>query len=180
MPFDPPAAPIAVARVDDTTWRLLSPITYYGSSEAWSVPSGFLTDFASAPRVTAWLVPRTGAYTAAAVVHDWLCSVAVVEGWISPSDADGVFRRILGEQGVRPVLRWCMWSGVRWGALLNRTRRPGWWHDAPKVILVSLVAAPLLLPAGIGVGFGWLCYRIAEWLGSAIAEFRQDKEDRHG
>jgi hypothetical protein len=40
------------------------------------VPPHFVTDFASSPAVFRWLVPQDGPYSAAAVIHDWLYSIA--------------------------------------------------------------------------------------------------------
>jgi hypothetical protein len=40
------------------------------------VPPHFVTDFASVPAAFRWLVPQEGPYSAAAVIHDWLYTVA--------------------------------------------------------------------------------------------------------
>lgn len=40
------------------------------------VPPHFVTDFASVPAAFRWLVPQDGPYSAAAVIHDWLYSIA--------------------------------------------------------------------------------------------------------
>lgn len=39
------------------------------------VKAGFKTDFASVPKLFRWLVPKTGVYNEAAVVHDYLCYI---------------------------------------------------------------------------------------------------------
>lgn len=75
------------------------------------VPSGFVTDLASVPRlpVIFWL---TGdAADAAAVVHDWLYSTREV----SRSVADAIFREASAAEGVPGWRRWLMWAGVRVG-----------------------------------------------------------------
>lgn len=162
MPF----ANAATVRVeqDGTEVRLVEPLTYRGRDDRWIVPSGFVTDFASIPSVVAWLIPKLGLWTYAAILHDYFCvelarhrrdpcSYVRAHGEagstsppISARDADGVFRRVMRESGVPRVLRWLVWTGVRWGALVNPARRPGWLRDAPLVLLISLLALPFVLP----------------------------------
>jgi hypothetical protein len=124
------------------SWELVNPVVYTGQRESFSIPAGFITDLASVPQPVQWLTPRYGKYTAAAILHDYLVRRQVV-----PSrDADGLFRRVLREQGVSTVHRWLMWAGVRWGALFNAKRRPGWLADAPLVIGITVLAAPFVVP----------------------------------
>lgn len=139
MPF---SGVITVRRISPRDWQLVEPLAYAGQQDTFEVPAGFITDFASVPQPVMWLAPSYGKYTAAAVLHDYL-----VRGRVVPSrDADGLFRRVLREQGVSFIHRWLMWAGVRWGALFNSARRPGWLHDAPLVIGITAVAAPLVVP----------------------------------
>ncbi|WP_458688429.1 DUF1353 domain-containing protein [Nocardia tengchongensis] len=56
-----------------------------------------------------------GAYTRAAIVHDYLCGHAPVDR----SDADGIFRRMLRECGVSAPQRWMMWAAVRFGGRMS-------------------------------------------------------------
>lgn len=133
---------------DGTYWLLQAALTYTGHTDTWIVPVGFRTDFASVPHLLTWLVPRTGIFNRAAVLHDYLCRIAdgTIESchdpahtaghgcglpvYISRKDTDGVFRRVLRELGVRPIRRWIMYCGVRIGAAADRVRacvarRPG-------------------------------------------------------
>jgi hypothetical protein len=144
VPFE--TAELSVRALDDRRWALLAPLVYRGRDQAFTVPLGFVTDFASVPQAVQWLVPATGRYTRAAVVHDWLCTDGIRIGVIAPRDVDGVFRRLMREAGVPLVRRWLMWTGVRWGALVNPVRRPGWWRDAPAVFALSVLALPLVAP----------------------------------
>ena len=61
---------------DGKTWVLLRPFGYdvgeEGSGDAVDVDIGFMTDFASIPRIFWILLPRWGKYGNATVVHDWL------------------------------------------------------------------------------------------------------------
>ncbi len=130
-------------------WEVAKPIHYSGKDEDWVVPVGFLTDFASVPAIVVWLIPKYGKYTLAAILHDWFCAVGILQGAISARDADGVFRRVMREAEVPFTRRWLMWCGVRWGALFNKVRRPGWYKDAPLVLLITFLAGPLIIPAGV-------------------------------
>lgn len=162
VPFDSLA--LAVRRATDNTWEVLAPLVYRGDRDTFVVPPGFRTDFASVPRVVVWLFPRSGRYTPAAVLHDWLTDVAVPGGLVSARDADGVFRRVMRELGVPPLRRWLMWCGVRWGALVNPVRRAGWWRDAPRVLALSVLAAPVVVPPAGVIAVALAVYRVAESL----------------
>ena len=101
-------------------------LTYEGQEQLpFAVYRGMETDFASVPRVFVWLLPRYGAYTKAAMVHDLLWREYACKGRMSYRDADGVFRRALRELEVPFLRRWMMWTAVRWGALVKPGGRQG-------------------------------------------------------
>jgi hypothetical protein len=158
---------LVVRRLDAEHWELVAPVAYRGNTDLWIVPEGFTTDFASVPPIAVWLIPRTGDYTLAAVLHDWLCGPGIRTGLISPVDCDGVFRRVLRELGVPVLRRWLMWAGVRWSAVTQPHRRSGWWSTAPAVLGLSVAALPILLP-GLGVLLGLALYRGAERLVAVV------------
>jgi hypothetical protein len=170
VPFEPTSAVLRTAGADG--WTLVEPLTYVGSRDRFVVPAGFVTDLASVPRPVLWLVPRSGRYTLAAVLHDWLCTVGIRTGVVTSRQADGVFRRVMREAGVPVLLRWLMWAGVRWGALADPERRPGWVFSAPGVLVISLLAAPLVLPPSLLVVPGLLVYAAAERLVSGESGVR--------
>jgi hypothetical protein len=66
--------PLVVEYLDGRRWRLTQEFDF--ASEALErivrVPVGFVTDFASIPRVLWALLPPTGPYGKAAVIHDML------------------------------------------------------------------------------------------------------------
>ena len=153
---------VVVRRLDDEHWTVVEPLAYRGKRDLFVVPAGFRTDFATVPRVVVWLVPRFGRYTAAAILHDWLVTVAVVSGAVTAREADGLFRRVMREEGVPVVRRWLMWVGVRWGALGDPVRGRGWWRSAPAVLAISLLAAPVVTPPALLIAAALLVYGLVE------------------
>jgi hypothetical protein len=141
-----PDSTVDVREIDSKTWETLRALTYHGNTDDFVVPEREQTDFASVPRVFVWFLPRYGRYTKAAILHDHLWRVAVPNG-LSRLDADGIFRQAMRELGVPFLRRWIMWAAVRWGALTKPDGRKDWWREAWRVLLVSVVALPITLPA---------------------------------
>ena len=173
MPFEPGS--LTVRRVDADRWSLVDDLVYQGRWERFVVPAGFRTDFATVPRVVTWLIPRFGAYTLAAILHDWLCGQGIRSGVVSAREADGIFRRVMREIGVPVLRRWMMWAGVRWGALTDDRRRPGWLVSAPGVLAISVLAAPLVVPPAVVIAPGLVVYGLAERLVSLVRPTRPDE-----
>jgi hypothetical protein len=155
---------VRVEQVGDVLWRLLAPIVWHGPAGDYVVPAGYVTDFASVPRVMWWFAPQSGRWNAAAIIHDWLITDLLPTGAIRSAEVDKTFRSALAELGVPFAKRWLMWAGVRWGALGNRLRRSGSLCTLPQVLLVSLLALPVVLPGGLGVlvssALLWLVSRV--------------------
>jgi hypothetical protein len=162
---------LAIKAYTATTWITLAPLIWTGTGGAdgqapktFTVPIGFVTDFATVPRALRWLILPYGAYTRAAVLHDWL--LEQLRAWEeslplhSPGsghppappalsrDIDGIFRRALEDLGVWWPQRWLMWAAVRVGSLFSPYRAPGrdFHKDALKVaaILLALVLTPVV------------------------------------
>jgi hypothetical protein len=156
MPF---TTPLVVRRVSATHWELIAPLSYQGAVDHFTVPDGVVTDFASVPRWLQSFVQATGTWTGAAVLHDAFCiQLAAGSCTVSSSDADGIFRRVMAEEGVGLIRRWLMWTAVRWAALLNPARRPGWLRDAPRILPIT--AALLILVCAVVYGLD----RLAHWI----------------
>lgn len=156
-------------------FRLTNVVTFYGTKgDSWTLNPGRMrrrgiTDFASSPRVSVWLVPKFGLLTPAAIWHDWACDDGIPNGEISPRDADAVFRSLMRRDGVPPLLRNLAWCGVRWGAVGNPARRHEWWSDFPRVFLLTLVALPIMLLAAVGIAVGLAVYGLLELLCAPFA-----------
>ncbi len=147
MPFE--SESVTVRREDDTTWSVVEPLVYHGRDQTFVVRRGFVTDFATVPRAVVWLIPRFGRYTLPAILHDWLVTEGLDQRLVTSRDADGIFRRAMRELCVPVVRRWLMWTGVRWGALVNPRRRRGWILGAPAVLAITVLAAPVVVPPGL-------------------------------
>lgn len=159
MPFDEPAD-VVVEQVDDKRWEVRHALSYRGKAQAWSVPVGSPTDFASVPRVFVWFLPRYGRYTRAAILHDHLWRTEAPAGNVTWVEADGVFRRAMRELDVPFLRRWMMWAAVRWGALIKPGGRRGWLRESPRVVAISLIAIPFVVPAAaviaVALGSFWV------------------------
>lgn len=140
---------VVVEEVDDTNWLLREPYEYQAAGRLVHVPVCQPTDFASVPRVFVWLLPRYGRYTKAAIMHDHLWRDLTILPDTDPNsiavvDADAMFRHAMGDLGVPFLKRWFMWGAVRWGALVKPGGRKGWLKEAPRVLLLTLLAIPIV------------------------------------
>lgn len=149
------------------------PFSYTGKAAVpFEVYKGMKTDFASVPRVFVWFLPRYGAYTKAAIVHDLLWREYAGKGRMSYVDADGTFRRAMRELEVPFLRRWIMWSAVRWGALVKPGGHKGWLREAWRVLLVSLLALPIVLPPALVIMVALAAFFVVEavlWLPLKVA-----------
>lgn len=157
-------AVVQVEQVNDKSWKVLEGFSYQGKEDLFEVSVGEETDFASVPRLFVWFLPRYGRWTKAAILHDhlWRKEVGQNGKQIAYIDADGTFRRAMRELDVPFLKRWIMWGAVRWGALAQKEGRKGWWKEAPRVLLVSAVALPIVLPPAILVAVALVVFFLVE------------------
>ncbi len=186
MPFTPDSE-VVVRQIDETNWELRTTLRYEGKVDRFEVPVGQATDFASVPRPFVWFLPRYGAYTKAAILHDYLWRELAAKGEMDWVDADGLFVRAMRELRVPFLRRWIMWTAVRWAALFKPRGRIGWWRESWRVILATLVTLPFVLPPAIlvvvaWVGFfvlgllAWLLIEAGSRVRSAVQEHRPRRE----
>lgn len=166
MPF---LSQVAIRRIGVDRWQLLEPLCYRDpvDGRTYTAGAGFVTDFATVPRWAQAFVPRTGLWDEPAVIHDLCCDdlrrhrnelraghLHPRLPWRDARQTDRLWFDMLIAGGVGPVLAGLLWTAVRWGALANPARRPGWWHDAPLVlgatgvVLAVVVGAVRLLDDG--------------------------------
>jgi hypothetical protein len=97
--------------LDGCHWRLLGAFTYRHPTATISVPAGFETDFASIPRFFWRVLPPTGKYGKAAVVHDYIYRTPSVP--LTRAEADQVFLDAMADLGVGRMTRSVMYRAVR-------------------------------------------------------------------
>lgn len=96
-------------------WRLLTDLAYNSQIHGLViVPAGFVTDFASVPRLPLayWLTGDTA--HASAVVHDYLCRIHYQSCKISWARAADVFAEAMRHEKVPAWRRQMMYLAVRW------------------------------------------------------------------
>lgn len=176
---------LEVTPIDSKTWALLEDFSWRGSEgDVFTVLAGEETDFATVPWWTQAILPRTGTWTKAAVLHDKMCRErarhhrelelwhkAIDEWLVNPDplaqiprepvepafsavDADFVFRKNARADGTDPIRSELLWLGVRWGAAANPARHGGWWSTFPRLALDTILLLLVLL--AIGGVIGWL------------------------
>lgn len=96
---------------DDGNWRLIADLVYQSdvAGRTFTVPTGFVTNFASVPRIPIVYELAGDTSSAAATVHDYLYSTHIV----SRATADDVLREASAVTDVPAWRRGIMWAGVR-------------------------------------------------------------------
>ena len=135
---------------DSSDWILTTPLTYEigETRERITVPAGFVTDFASVPRGLCTLLPGTGTYLRAAIVHDFL----YWDQTCTKDEADAILRAAMIESDVSPWKREAIYAGVQLGG--SRAWQSNTQDRAQNLIRV-LPSASRRIPRGIS----WYNYR---------------------
>jgi len=100
-------------------WKTKRELVYFVgeeySEERIVVPRGFITDFASIPWPASMLIPKSGRYNQAAVLHDWLYDRAGVldNKTYTRAEADKIFLEAMTVLKVNKFKRWVMYRHVR-------------------------------------------------------------------
>jgi hypothetical protein len=122
--------PLELEYINGRKWLITSPFEYHlhdvDSYDVVYIPKGYLTDFASIPRILWPLLPPTGSYGKAAVVHDWLYSnravtyqLGVERTWnVNRAEADATLFEAMKVLGTGIIVRWLIYLGVRLGGWL--------------------------------------------------------------
>ena len=110
--------PLKLEFVGGNRWRLTEPFEYHvGSKEsedAVLVPAGFETDFASIPQIFWNILPPTGDYGKAAVIHDYLYATQGLDGKYTRKRCDQILLEGMVVLGVGGLARWIIYNAVRW------------------------------------------------------------------
>jgi hypothetical protein len=103
--------------IDGHDWRVTEDFYYDTDVHIFAgpriaVPRGFLTDFASVPKILWNLLPPVGRYGKAAVIHDRLYRTPFLA---SRKAADCVLFEAMGVCNVGWLTKWIIYLGVRIG-----------------------------------------------------------------
>lgn len=101
------------------TWKLIAPLEYKADSgTVYSVPIGFVTDFASVPRLPFIFVAFGDRANSAATLHDWLyCRDPITKNHpvADRETADLLLKEAALAQGVSTEVAEALYLGVRAG-----------------------------------------------------------------
>lgn len=102
--------PLVLEYLDGKNYRLVYSFQYDSSVGTFTVPADFVTDFASIPKFLWNVLPPTGHYGKAAVVHDYLYRT---KDAASKEIADAIFLEAMAALGVGFWTRYTMYLAVR-------------------------------------------------------------------
>lgn len=102
--------PLRVEQITETDWRVTADFLYASAAldREVVVPAGFVTDFASVPRLPVVYLAAGGVAVRPAVLHDYLYR----SGTAPKAQADAVFLEAMELVGVSWWRRRLMWAGV--------------------------------------------------------------------
>jgi hypothetical protein len=110
-----------VTNLKDGIRARLNRVLAYKTKDGWmiKVPRGFITNYASIPRVIWSVIPPHGKYNRPAIIHDFLYKYAPIDPKTgkkcTQSRADYIIREGCEAVGVRWWKKWSIWSGLRIG-----------------------------------------------------------------
>ena len=102
---------------DELKIRFMESLEYLSHrvERLFSVPVGFITDFASIPRIAWSIFPPTGKYGKAAVIHDFIYQRGL---GLTQKEADGVFLDAMEELNVGFWTRYTLHRFLRIGGFV--------------------------------------------------------------
>lgn len=117
--------PLKLEYINGKAWKIDEAFVYAINGYRVMVPVGFITDFASVPRFFWRILPPTGSYGKAAVIHDYLYQYPAINAYqnnelfrtkvFSRKDCDRVFLEAMEVLAVAAWKRKVMYWGVRAG-----------------------------------------------------------------
>lgn len=160
--------------VDGRDFHLLRKIGYCSAhyEECFVVPADlrrFTTDLASVPALFTWLVPKSGDFLPAAVLHDALTRPGAYIGPDTGRDgtpfgraeADQIFREAMIGLGTGRVRAWLMWAAVTLTTM---------WHSGrarTRVALAGVLGAIVVLGALATIDF-FDVWDVLPWMGEHV------------
>ena len=131
--------PLIVKKLDERTWEIMRAFEYHvgfeNSFEVVKIPKGFVTDFATVPRMFWILFPPDGKYTQATIVHDYLYHTKKY----TRSKSDAIFLEAMGVLGVPWWKRRTMWLAVRAAGWIPWNKRKPFLPASMRHLLASVI-----------------------------------------
>ena len=93
----------------DKHWKNFELLTDYQCTSGTRIPKGFITNFASSPKILWWIVSPMGSYGYAALEHDYLYSIAD----IPRKNIDKIFYQAMKRHEVKLWKRLPIYYAVR-------------------------------------------------------------------
>lgn len=149
------AVRLELLSIDGHEFAMLRSITYDDPeyAEPFTVPAdlaNFRTDLASVPSVFTWLVPRSGVFLPAAVLHDGLVHEGQYRGpAITRVEADRIFRDAIQHLGTGVVRSWLMWAAVTMATMWVMPTARWYWRTVLIGLLVGIVGIGMLATGDI-------------------------------
>lgn len=108
--------PLIIKDNGDYTFTLVEGFRYQTGGEfgriSIHVPKGYITDFASIPRIFWSILPPHGPWGKAAVIHDYLYKL-VRKNKFDRGVADAIFKEAMTELNVHWINKWILYLSVR-------------------------------------------------------------------
>ena len=117
--------PVILVHIDGNLWKTAQEFSYKDVT----VPEGFITDLASVPWPTLMLIPKSGQYNPAALIHDFLYYIQDR----SRKEADAIFLQAMKDLKINAFKRRVMYYAVRlFGWIPWKVRPSGNFNVATK------------------------------------------------
>lgn len=160
--------------VDGRDFTLLRRIAFRSDhyAECFVVPADlrhFTTDLASVPALFTWLVPKSGDFLPAAVLHDGLVRP---DGFLGPDtdrhgqpfarpEADHIFREAMIGLGTGRVRAWLMWSAVTLSTI---------WHSGQRLLRAAMIGVlGTILVLGVLATLDFFdLVNVVPWMGGTV------------
>jgi len=111
--------PLRLEYLGGGQWKLLRPYSAIWHWNRIDVPTGFVTDLASVPRIARSIIPQIGDQNGPSVVHDWCYR----NHWKTRALSDGLFLASMRIAGVNWLRRNIIYSAVRAGGWVTWKKR---------------------------------------------------------
>jgi len=122
------SGPLRVNHIPESPfWEIAYPLSYTSDllADKITVPKGFITDFASVPRLPFVYLMFGGTSHRASVIHDALYRKDIDVPEVDQKTADAIFLEAMETNDDGWISRWGKWLGVRVGGCTSWKKKSG-------------------------------------------------------